>query len=122
MAQIYMPAKNRTQDFLPLKPHWFHVTLSLANGEDLMAESGAWPPPDLDDARRRYYRLYGLGRHVLAAESARLEDLVRMGRCRAWTSRRRARTGWTSWARCGAKSRSSIRISLRSMGAAWANI
>ncbi len=108
-----MAATNRPEEFLPLKPHWFHVLLSLANGEqhgygimqavldrtggkvrlwpatlygtlkrlidaDLIAESGNRPSPGLDDARRRYYRLTGLGRRVLAAESARLEDLVRM--------------------------------------------
>jgi hypothetical protein len=32
----------------------------------------------LDDARRRYYKLTRLGRRVLDAESARLEDLVRV--------------------------------------------
>jgi DNA-binding MarR family transcriptional regulator len=36
------------------------------------------PAPDRDDARRRYYRLTRLGRRVLAAESGRLEDLVRV--------------------------------------------
>jgi DNA-binding PadR family transcriptional regulator len=33
--------------------------------------------PADDDARRRYYRLTGLGRRVLAAEVARLEGVVR---------------------------------------------
>src|SRR5882724_3534312 len=101
------------QSFLPLKPHWFHVLLSLADGpnhgyaimqevldrtagkvrlwpatlygtlqrlidSELIEESAARPAPDLDDARRRYYRLTPLGRKVLRAESARLEDLVRV--------------------------------------------
>jgi DNA-binding PadR family transcriptional regulator len=101
------------ENFLPLKPHWFHVLLSLADEEqhgygimqevlertdgkvrlwpatlygtlkrlmeeDLIAESDQRPAPVLDDARRRYYRLTTLGRRVLAAESARLEDLVRV--------------------------------------------
>ena len=101
------------ESFLPLKPHWFHVLLSLANqdqhgygimqevlertggkvrlwpatlygtlkrlmDEDLIEESTARPAPDQDDARRRYYRLTRLGRRVLAAESQRLEDLVRV--------------------------------------------
>lgn len=100
------------ESFLPLRPHWFHVLLSLSgadqhgygimqdvlertNGKvhlwpptlygtikrlvesDLIEESGKRPAPDLDDARRRYYRLTNLGRRVLAAESERLEDLVR---------------------------------------------
>src|SRR5713101_8780232 len=104
-------------DFLPLKPHWFHVMLSLAGQEqhgygimqevlertggkvrlwpatlygsikrlieaDLIQESNERPAPELDDARRRYYRLTALGRRVLAAESGRLEDLVRVIRAK----------------------------------------
>jgi DNA-binding PadR family transcriptional regulator len=101
------------EDLLPLKQHWFHVMLSLADQEqhgygimqevlartsgkvrlwpatlygtlkrlmdsDLIEESDARPAPELDDARRRYYRLTRFGRRVLAAESARLEELVRV--------------------------------------------
>ena len=36
------------------------------------------PAPELDDARRRYYRLTHLGRRVLDAESERMEELVRI--------------------------------------------
>jgi len=101
------------ESFLPLKPNWFHVLLSLSSqeqhgygimqevlertggkvrlwpatlygtikrltDEELIAESGDRPAPDEDDSRRRYYRLTSLGRRVLAAESERLEDLVRV--------------------------------------------
>jgi DNA-binding PadR family transcriptional regulator len=38
--------------------------------------------PDDDDPRRRYYRLSVLGRGVLAAETARLADVVREARLR----------------------------------------
>ena len=48
---------------------------------DRIEESEQRPTAELDDARRRYYRLTSLGRRVLAAESARLEDLV--GRIKA---------------------------------------
>jgi DNA-binding PadR family transcriptional regulator len=103
----------KPERFLPLKTHWFHVLLSLADQdqhgygimqevlertggkvrlwpatlygtlkrlmeEDLIEESAQRPAPELDDARRRYYRLTGLGRRVLAAESQRLEELVRI--------------------------------------------
>jgi DNA-binding PadR family transcriptional regulator len=103
--------------FLPLKPNWFHILLSLANEEQhgygimqevlertdekirlwpatlygtlerlleegLIAEANRRPPADEDDARRRYYRLTPLGRRVLAAESIRLEDLVRVIRAK----------------------------------------
>jgi len=103
----------KPEDFLPLKPHWFHVLLSLAGegqhgyaimqevlertggkvrlwpatlygtlkrlmDQDLIAESDARPAAELDDSRRKYYRLTPLGRRVLGAESERLEDLVRV--------------------------------------------
>jgi DNA-binding PadR family transcriptional regulator len=101
-----------SQAFLPLKPHWFHILLTLAGGEqhgygimqevlnrttgkvrlwpatlygsikrlieaDLIEESDERPAPELDDARRRYYRLTSLGRGVLDAECERLQELVR---------------------------------------------
>ena len=107
----------KPEHFLPLKPHWFHVMLSLADQEqhgygimqevlertdgkvrlwpatlygtikrlidaELIEESDDRPAPELDDARRKYYRLTKLGRRVLAAESERLEDLVRVIRAK----------------------------------------
>jgi hypothetical protein len=45
---------------------------------ELIEESDERPAPELDDARRRYYRLTSLGRRVLAAESQRLRELVRL--------------------------------------------
>jgi DNA-binding PadR family transcriptional regulator len=107
----------KPEAFLPLKPHWFHVLLSLADQEqhgygimqevlertegkvrlwpatlygtikrlieaELIEESEDRPAPELDDARRKYYRLTKLGRRVLAAESERLEDLVRVIRAK----------------------------------------
>jgi DNA-binding PadR family transcriptional regulator len=98
--------------FIPLKPNWFHILLSLAAGEqhgygimqevlnrttgkvrlwpatlygsikrlmeaDLIAESSDRPVPEIDDARRRYYRLTPLGKQVLDAECERLQELVR---------------------------------------------
>lgn len=100
------------QMFLPLRPQWFHILLSLASGEqhgygimqdvldrttgkvrlwpatlygsikrlieaELIEESDERPAPELDDARRRYYRLTDLGRRVLDAECERLQELVR---------------------------------------------
>jgi DNA-binding PadR family transcriptional regulator len=102
--------ENDALAFIPLKPQWFHILLSLAGGEQhgygIMQEvlnrtTGRvrlWPAtlygsikrlieaelieesdvrPELDDARRRYYRLTALGRRVLDAECERLQELVR---------------------------------------------
>jgi DNA-binding PadR family transcriptional regulator len=38
------------------------------------------PDPELDDERRRYYRLTGLGRRVAEAEALRLAGIVRLAR------------------------------------------
>jgi DNA-binding PadR family transcriptional regulator len=43
-----------------------------------------------DDARRRYYKLSTLGRGVLTAEIARLDDVVREGKMRLQAKPRRA--------------------------------
>ena len=119
--------KKKPESFLPLKPHWFHVLLSLADegqhgygimqevldrtggkvrlwpatlygtlkrliDEDLIEESSRRPAPAMDDARRRYYRLTTLGRAVLAAESSRLEELVRVIRSKCGVKPREAQS------------------------------
>src|SRR5580704_8854523 len=103
--------ETNIQRFLPLKPQWFHIMLTLAGGEqhgygimqdvlqrtrgkvrlwpatlygsikrlieaELIEESDERPAPELDDARRRYYRLTVLGKNVLDAECERLQELV----------------------------------------------
>jgi DNA-binding PadR family transcriptional regulator len=48
----------------------------------LIEESDDRPDPELDDERRRYYRLTQSGHRVLAAEAERLQSLVRTARAR----------------------------------------
>ena len=48
----------------------------------LIQESDRRPAADLDDQRRRYYRLTALGRRVVSAEATRLEGLVKAARTR----------------------------------------
>ena len=68
----------RTNDKVRLWPATFYGTLKRLIEAGLIEESDDRPATELDDARRRYYRLTRLGRRVLAAESERLEDLVRV--------------------------------------------
>jgi DNA-binding PadR family transcriptional regulator len=42
------------------------------------------PAPELDDERRRYYRITPFGRAVAEAESRRMSQLVRMARARGF--------------------------------------
>jgi DNA-binding PadR family transcriptional regulator len=48
----------------------------------LIAESERRPVAELDDERRRYYKLTAFGRRVVVAEAARLDDLVAAARAR----------------------------------------
>ncbi len=54
----------------------------------LIAEAEERPDPELDDQRRRYYMLTGLGARVLDSEIDRLEHLARAGRQRRAAARR----------------------------------
>ena len=72
----------RTDGKLKLWPATLYGTLKRLIDEGLIEESDDRPAPELDDARRRYYRLTRLGKNVLAAESERLNELVAMLRKR----------------------------------------
>lgn len=50
------------------------VHTMLSNG--LIEESDNRPDPELDDERRRYYRLTNLGRRIAGAEASRLQRLL----------------------------------------------
>ena len=50
--------------------------------DGLIAESHDRPAPHHDDERRRYFKITGAGRRMLAAERARLERLVAAARPR----------------------------------------
>lgn len=63
----------------------------LADG--LIEESEERPDPALDDQRRRYYRLTGLGQQVCAAELQRLEALIRRAGSAEWARRLVPRPG-----------------------------
>ena len=52
----------------------------IANG--LIEEVDECPDPNLDDQRRRYYRLTGLGSTVLSAEAQRLAVLLEKARAK----------------------------------------
>jgi DNA-binding PadR family transcriptional regulator len=67
---------ERTDGQIRLWPATLYGTLKRLIDEELIEESDERPAPELDDARRRYYRLTLKGKQVLDAESERLEQLV----------------------------------------------
>lgn len=46
--------------------------------QDLIEETAARPAPEIDDERRRYYRITPFGRAVARAETERLQAMVRI--------------------------------------------
>jgi hypothetical protein len=48
--------------------------------QGLIAETSERPAPELDDERRRYYRITPFGAAVARAETRRLSELVRLAR------------------------------------------
>ena len=75
---IMQEVLDRTDGKVRLWPATLYGSLKRLIEEGLIEESGERPARELDDARRRYYRLTRLGRRVLDAESARLQELVRI--------------------------------------------
>jgi len=60
-----------------LDPANLYRTLRRCQRDGLVADAGEQPAADLDDRKRRFYRLTDLGRRVVAAEARRLADLTR---------------------------------------------
>jgi DNA-binding PadR family transcriptional regulator len=75
---IMQEVLDRTGGKVRLWPATLYGSLKLLIEAGLIEESDERPARELDDARRRYYRLTRLGRRVLDAESERLLELVRI--------------------------------------------
>src|SRR2546422_3590040 len=56
--------------------------------DGLIVETRDRPAPELDDERRRYYRITPFGTAVARAEARRLTELVKMARARGLVPRR----------------------------------
>jgi DNA-binding PadR family transcriptional regulator len=74
---IMQEVLNRTTGKVRLWPATLYGSIKRLIEAELIEESDERPAPELDDARRRYYRLTPLGRRVLDAECERLQELVR---------------------------------------------
>lgn len=69
---------QRTNGKVRLWPATLYGSIKRLIEAELIEESDERPAPELDDARRRYYRLTALGSRVLDAECERLQELVRI--------------------------------------------
>jgi DNA-binding PadR family transcriptional regulator len=73
---IMQEVLQRTDGKVRLWPATLYGSIKRLIEAGLIEESAERPAPELDDARRRYYRLSKLGKQVLDAECDRLQELV----------------------------------------------
>jgi DNA-binding PadR family transcriptional regulator len=77
---IIQDVTTRTNNQLKLGAGTLYRSLQRMLEEGLILETGDRPTPELDDERRRYYRLTVFGACVARAETQRLAELVRLAR------------------------------------------
>ena len=70
----------RTSGDVRLSPGTLYRSIQRMLDDDLIVEVSERPAPELDDERRRYYRITPFGRAVARAEANRLHELVRLAR------------------------------------------
>ena len=73
---IMLEVESSTGGQIKMGPGTLYGSIKRMLASDLIEESDERPDPELDDQRRRYYRLKGLGQRVLQAEARRLVNQV----------------------------------------------
>ena len=77
---ILQDVAERTDGEVRLGAGTLYGAINRLLQDGLIEESEERPDPEMDDSRRRYYRLTDFGGRVLAAETKRMADLVRTAR------------------------------------------
>ena len=86
---IMQEVEIRSSGAVRMGPGTLYGTLKRLLADGLVEESDERPDPELDDERRRYYRLTSLGREVAVAEAERMQKLVADARSKALLRRPR---------------------------------
>src|SRR5579883_3646741 len=79
---IMQEIAQRTDGQVHMGPGTLYGSIKRMIADGLIEESGTRPDPQLDDERRRYYRLTELGQRVLRAEALRLDRLLRIAQAK----------------------------------------
>ncbi len=75
---IMRDVEAHTQGAVKMGPGTLYGSIKRMLAAGVIEEADERPDPELDDERRRYYRLTPLGRRALAAEAERLVRAVRV--------------------------------------------
>lgn len=73
---ILKSVEQETEGQITLLTGTLYRSLKRLMELDMIAESDERPDPELDDERRRYYRLSAMGQRVLAAEARRMAHAI----------------------------------------------
>ena len=85
---IIQDIEERTAGQVRLGPGTLYRSIQRMLEHGLLVETDERPAPDLDDERRRYYRITSFGEAVARAEVTRLERLLRLARKQGLTPER----------------------------------
>ena len=77
---IILDVARRTNGELKLSAGTLYRSIQRMLEQGLITETKTRPAPEMDDERRRYYRITPLGTAVARAEAGRLRDLLKMAR------------------------------------------
>ncbi len=77
---IMREVAESTHGKIKMGPGTLYGTIKRLLEAQLIEETDERPDPELDDERRRYYCLTGLGQRVVKAEAARYAQLVELAR------------------------------------------
>jgi DNA-binding PadR family transcriptional regulator len=77
---IMLDVEKRTDGELRLSAGTLYRSIQRMLEQGLITETSERPAPELDDERRRYYRITPFGAAVARAETQRMANLVRMAR------------------------------------------
>ena len=79
---ILKEVDEQTQGEVRLSTGTLYGIIKRLLAEGLITESRTRPAAEMDDARRRYYRVTEAGREVAAAEAVRMEKLIARARAK----------------------------------------
>ena len=77
---IMLEVEANTQGVVKMGPGTLYGSIKRMLASGLIEESDERPDPELDDERRRYYRLSGLGQRALRMEVTRIESQINLAR------------------------------------------
>jgi DNA-binding PadR family transcriptional regulator len=83
---IMQEVTARTGGQLKLSAGTMYRSIQRMLEQGLVTEISARPAPELDDERRRYYRITPFGRAVARAEARRLAQMLKLARASGFVS------------------------------------